>query len=221
MRALFGGIFSVAAILVAGTLSAQAADLIVDAPGVVEADSAVDWSGLYVGGSLGGAFATLSYDSPDAPETNYSADAEGLLAGVQIGYNWQMDGMVLGLQTDIAYLGGETDEGDSFEWLGSTTARLGFTVDNLLLYGKAGIAYGSGHLKTDYFGTPHEETNTHVGWTVGAGLEVALSDGFSAFVEYDYVDLGESNYFPNLFNAAGVNTDINAHIIKVGLNYQF
>ena len=65
----------------------------------------------------------------------------------------------------------------------------------------------------------HDET--HVGWTVGAGIEHAFTDRWIARAEYRYSDFGSQD----LSLAAGLPTetsvDLKAHDIRVGLSYKF
>ncbi len=57
-------------------------------------------------------------------------------------------------------------------------------------------------------------SDTHVGWTVGAGVEWALLDNWSAKVEYLYLDLGNSTYLGGPA-AGGFEVDLTAHTVKV------
>lgn len=223
MRASLYGL-SLAAILASGTFAAQAADLIVDvAPAEPVAAAGIDWSGFYAGGNLGYAWGTLSYDSPDAPQTNYEDEANGFSAGLQAGYNWQFDQIVVGLQSDFAYLAGEGDDADKVQWLGSTTARLGVAVDNLLVYGKAGLAYGLSDLSFVWGNVVTDGAQWHVGWTAGAGVEYAIDDSVSVFAEYNYTDLGTQNYFANVgpVGPNGVDIGYTSHAVKAGVNFKF
>jgi opacity protein-like surface antigen len=222
MRASIFGL-SLAAILASGTFAAQAADLIVDVAPVEPAAAGIDWSGFYAGGNLGYAWGTFDYHSPDAPVNDYQDDADGFSAGLQAGYNWQFDQIVVGLQSEFAYLAGEGDDGDKIQWLGSTTGRLGLAFDSLLVYGKAGLAYGLSDVSFDSFGTLYEDGEWHVGWTAGAGLEYAIADGVSAFVEYNYTDLGAQTYFANVppIGPNGVEIGYTSHAVKAGVNFKF
>ena len=53
------------------------------------------------------------------------------------------------------------------------------------------------------------------GWTVGGGLEAALSGPWTAKVEYLYADLGRGT------SVLGADTKFNASIVRAGLNYRF
>lgn len=206
--------------ILAGSLSllalcgaAQAADLIVaDAPAAAVAASATDWSGFYVGvhGGYGTATEVLG-----APVDN-EADLDGVFGGVQIGYNFQADALVLGLQSDIALTGitnGEDPE-DTIDWIGSTTARVGYALDGVLPYVKAGVAYAGG---TGRMGV-EEDSQTAFGWTAGAGIEFTLADNISLFGEYDYYDFQTTTFH---LSGLDIDTDATAHTIKAGLNFAF
>jgi outer membrane immunogenic protein len=67
----------------------------------------------------------------------------------------------------------------------------------------------------------HETRN---GWTVGGGIEVAFAPGWSAKLEYLYVDLGRVNRtwilgggLPNLTDSA----DFTMNVVRTGVNYRF
>jgi outer membrane immunogenic protein len=66
----------------------------------------------------------------------------------------------------------------------------------------------------DISGPGGSESDTRIGWTVGAGLEYALWSNWSVKVEYLYADLGS-------FEFAGGNIDFNTHIVRGGINYRF
>ena len=63
---------------------------------------------------------------------------------------------------------------------------------------------------------------TKTGWTVGAGLEAALTNNWTAKVEYLYVDLGSFNC--GLACSGVLTTDkvsFNANLLRAGVNYKF
>ena len=81
-------------------------------------------------------------------------DAIGWLAGGQIGFNYQVNALVFGLEADVGTnLKGRgsfnTVPGDfnwaigsRLDWFGTVRGRAGRAVDNFLLYGTAGAAFG-------------------------------------------------------------------------------
>jgi outer membrane immunogenic protein len=131
--------------------------------------------------------------------------------------------------------------------LATLRARLGWADNCFLWYVTGGGAWG--RVSSDHtfqvtqltgapfvFGTGPVSANfsqTKTGWTVGGGVETSLawfgmSNGWSGKIEYLYVDLGSINnsFAIPLATGAGVysyssSSDINDHIIRVGLNYHF
>jgi len=202
--------------------AAFAADLIVDAPAAPATvlSSSTDWSGFYVGVHGGYGAGVLNLSAPgfiDADDED--EDVDGFFGGVQLGYNFQSDALLFGVQTDLSLSGIASDEDgggedDTIDWLGSTTGRVGFVADSFVPYLKGGIAYagGTGHALDE------EDSQTHIGWTVGAGLEVAIADNVSVFGEYDYYDFGEATYDFTPFDADVTST---LNTVKVGLNVGF
>ena len=120
-----------------------------------------------------------------------------------------------------------------FPWFGTLRGRLGFLpAERWLLYVTGGLAVG----ETKYnmtFSQPAavrpfnpyslSDDVTRVGWTVGAGVETAFANNWSAKLEYLYVDLGTRSI--DTFDVDGapfhVEYRIRNNIVRVGLNYKF
>ncbi|SFP69210.1 outer membrane immunogenic protein [Bradyrhizobium sp. Ghvi] len=68
-------------------------------------------------------------------------------------------------------------------------------------------------------GATVSESNTRVGWTLGAGLEKKFTPNWSAKLEYLYVDLGTKTYFSGTGN--DIDVRFRDHILRAGFNYQF
>jgi len=214
-----------ASALALGVVSAQAADLTYEPAPVVEAaPAAFNWTGFYLGVHAGAAITDFDFSPTDGGfGPGFSDDNTGFIGGVQAGYNWQFDSVVFGLQTDFAYTSTKVSLTDGFataeqklEWLGSTTARLGYAFDNLLVYGKGGVAYGQSKFSASIPFASYDESQWHVGWTAGVGAEYAFTQNLSGLLEYNYVDLGSENY---AFDE--IRTDLTSNVIKAGLNYKF
>jgi outer membrane immunogenic protein len=127
----------------------------------------------------------------------------------------------------------------SLDWLGTTRGRVGFvaTPDNrLMIYATGGVAYGGGSANLSIYdnatgsfftGNP---SSSRVGWTVGGGVEYALTNNWTIRGEYLYVDLGSSNFttvgnpaaaiaFPGVYASGHI--DYNASIFRAAVNYKF
>lgn len=60
----------------------------------------------------------------------------------------------------------------------------------------------------------------HLGWAAGIGAEYALDRGWSAKLEYNYIDLGERTHTLDDAVATVVRVDPRLHVLKAGLNYK-
>ena len=94
------------------------------------------------------------------------------------------------------------------------TIFLAFDIVQLavLLYLTGGLAYGSG--RVEFAGM--SETQTHLGWTLGGGVEVGLTPNWSAKAEYFYVRLDDRSYV-----LTGVNNGFSSNVFRLGVNYRF
>jgi outer membrane immunogenic protein len=88
-------------------------------------------------------------------------------------------------------------------WWGTVRARAGFAVDNWLFYGTGGLAWGTLDASagidacwdgcTETASIRGSESDTNVGWTIGAGMEWGW-DNWVLGAEYLYVDLGSADF---------------------------
>ncbi len=167
---------------------------------------AYSWTGPYIGANLG-------YQWGDANGTGL--EPHGVTGGIQGGYNWQTGPWVFGAEADIQGSGAD-DTFAAFKfsnpWFGTLRGRVGYAFNNILLYGTAGLAIGGGDM--ELLGL--SETNTHVGWAAGLGLEVGFTPNWSAKAEYLYVDLDKESYF-----LTGTRTGIESSVLRFGVNYRF
>ena len=233
LRAFVGGI-TVAAGTVACVYSAKAADLpIRPAPApvapVAYAPPVYNWSGFYVGGHVGGGFEDSKWGDPFDSAVSDTFNGGGFLGGAQIGANAQFNWLVVGLEGDFSWTslikGSGTDSaGDAIttspQWTSTVTGRIGAAFDRLLVYGKGGVAFADDKSTFTPVGGPtYTDTFTRTGWTAGAGLEYALSENWTARVEYDYLGFGSKqlNFTPLVTS----NADLNVQEVKAGFDYKF
>lgn len=168
---------SVAFIALAGT--AAAADLPTKAP-YVPAPLAYNWSGAYIGINAGGGWLKDDGDNRNG----------GLIGGT-LGYNFQPSGpWVWGLEGDLGYF-----SNSDLKYLGTVRGRLGYATGSLLPYVTGGLA------------VMNDDGSARAGWTLGAGLEYALTRNISIKGEYLYVDPRSS--------------DLRGNILRAGLNWRF
>jgi outer membrane immunogenic protein len=207
-----------------GAGSAFAADLSVaplyKAPPVV-APTAYNWSGFYVGANGGGAWGTSNWDSTGA--FNLSGGVIGGTAGV----NWQLGHAVLGLEGDVDWsnLKGSTTSAlcpagctTSNDWLATVRGRAGYAFDRFLPYVTGGLAVGDVKASTPAFAGA---TQTNAGWTAGGGVELALTNNWTAKAEYLHVDLGNMNCGFSCGVVANNNVSVKSDLVRGGVNFRF
>ncbi|MDC9823750.1 porin family protein [Devosia sp. ZB163] len=197
--------------------AAQAADLLVSAA-PEQAVASSNWDGFYAGIFAGYAAGDLTTTDNFLIISPYEAEYAGYLVGVQAGYNFHLtDNVVGGYSVDIAYNSASSDN-DSYaialDWSGSVTSRIGLDLNGIVPYALGGIAATTASV-TD--GSNVTETQTHIGYTIGAGVEVALADSVSANLEYRYTSFGTKIY--DLVNVT--TADFADHSIRAGVNYHF
>jgi outer membrane immunogenic protein len=118
------------------------------------------------------------------------------------------------------------------DWFGTVRARGGILVTpKVLLYATGGLAYGDVNTSETIgvAGFGFSNTDTRVGYTVGAGIEGMIGGNWTAKLEYLYVDLGRtSGSFATTIPALGGGTltsfyssRITDNVLRVGLNYKF
>jgi outer membrane immunogenic protein len=188
------------------------------------------WSGFYVGANggygwnadvRGGSHVSSAADDGGtlgaSPVTGF--DQSGGFAGVQIGRNWQLNRMVLGVEADIQWadikgsrashvaadgtdVTGDASAKSELDWFGTVRGRVGYTFDRALVYATAGLAYGGVKetLSLKEGGTDGStgvasasRSSTEVGVALGAGLEYALTPAWSLKGEYQYLDFRAFN----------------------------
>lgn len=206
----------------------------------------------YAGGKFKHPFSNIEQDGAQDFSGSLDVTASGFVGGVQAGYNWQLaNGLVLGGEADfqgstvkskLVSNGNLSDIGvagnlsgdESFvletkvQWFGTVRARLGFTpTERLMVYGTGGLAYGK--VKTSLSAYDDGESfsagnsKTKAGWTLGAGVEYAVTNNWTLKSEYLYTDLGKR--FFNYIDEENVNINmenkVNFHTVRLGLNYKF
>lgn len=232
---VFVGGCALAAGTVAFACAAQAADLppaprpAYVAP-VAYAPPVYNWTGFYVGGNIGAGFANSSWSDPfGGPDNTFSKD--GFIGGGQIGANYQFNWFVVGIEGDFDWTGLKASGTDSLahsitadtQWTSTVTGRVGAAFDRLLVYGKGGIAFAHDRdSMNDGFFTATTSFN-RTGWTGGAGVEYALSQNWTAKLEYDYLGFGSESL--NLATPTTLsyttNASLNVQEVKAGINYKF
>jgi outer membrane immunogenic protein len=209
MHRVVAGLMAVAAFPF--TQIASAADIPVKAPPPVSTLlPAYNWTGLYVGGNVGGAWSTTDWTffNGATPEP-ISQTGSSWVAGGQIGYLYQFNpNWVAGIEaswsgTNLKETSTSIAVADRFRQSKITdlllvTGRFGYAANNWLGYVKGGYANSNIDFHTSVASTGLTSTTSSArdgGWTVGGGIEYALSPYVSAGVEYNFsrLNVGDRN----------------------------
>ena len=225
---------SLGTMMVAGT--AFAADLPQrSAPPMLTPVSAYNWTGIYVGGNAGYAWGNqnpLGLIAPQFSQNNSFSLSGGMLGGT-VGGQVQVGHVVLGIEADGAWAnitgsatanitalpGTSLNLHSSDQSFFTARSRVGYAIDNLLLYTTFGVAAFegasrgtvlSGATACGSLSLPNcANSQFRPGVTAGLGVEYGFTPNWSAKVEY--LSAGA---------VAGASTD-SLSIIRAGLNYRF
>jgi outer membrane immunogenic protein len=258
---MMGGAAVLAGFLAAG--SANAADLparkgFVPAP--ITMAPAFMWTGFYAGLNAGYSFNDNKATTVGQPNfvalipggnapSSLTTGKDGFIGGAQIGYNYQMGNVVLGVETDLQYVDGKrttlftgpagitTAAGSELNYLGTLRARLGLVAsERLLIYATGGLAYGNPNNSAAVSTAAGAlwgggSDATRFGYAIGAGAEYALTNNWTAKIEYLYYDLGRRTVTAAPLNAAAnaalggqgyqARFENAGSIVRAGVNYKF
>lgn len=176
-------------------------------------------------------------------QMGYNWQFGSFVAGIEADINYRGNGDSDGF--NILGTGRYADYGlyysgaDRGNWFGTLRARMGFALDRTLIYATGGLAFGDtggggnlyayarnapGVALTNYDWRSNGD-DTSWGWTLGAGIEHAFSNNWTAKLEYLYVNLDRDD--SRLINVArpnynfALNDEDKFHVVRVGLNYKF
>jgi outer membrane immunogenic protein len=179
------------------------------------------------------------------------------IGGGQVGFNYALSNRwVIGIDADFSAFdfstsrtpasskadwGADTLVIVEMNWLATVRGRVGYAVDQWLIYGTGGVAFNDGQYRNYDFckdeslncgsGLMDARGDMDAGWTMGGGVELALSSTLSAKAEYLFVRFDGKQYtgtaeFPANKDEQFVDyrfsaspTDLN--ILRLGLNYKF
>lgn len=192
--------------------AAVAADLPQAAPPpqtpVVVPLQAYNWSGPYIGlnagygwGSGDGTLGVSSNFISNWLSTGSGSGINGGLGGGQIGFNWQQQSVVLGVEVDGDWSGQQLDqtiicgfgcvasETLKVQAIGTARARVGVAFDRVLLYATGGGAWAN----IQFNGTSPVATvnlsDNRFGWVAGGGIEYGVTDWVSLRAEYLFTEI--------------------------------
>jgi outer membrane immunogenic protein len=196
------------------------------APPMVAA--AYNWSGFYFGAHAGLGWGELT----SASDSTIDHEPRGGLFGGQVGYNWQVNTFVFGIEGDIAYSTIEGDDTSTFgaftingrhdtKYLATARGRLGLAHERALFYVTGGYAWTKveGHLNVVGVVSGSDTINLS-GWTVGGGIEYAVAPNWTIRAEYLYIDFKSETTTMNLGFPFQDQIDKNLNVVRFAVNYK-
>jgi outer membrane immunogenic protein len=197
---------------------AQAADAVNEVPAAPAADYAApgfSWAGFY-GGVTGG----YAWDKVKLEDDTFSGSTtfNGARFGAFGGYNAEIaPSIILGAEADLGYnWADKTFGGAKIEAgvNGSVRARVGYAMDKALVYAAGGYAATNGKISVPGY----SDSDTFHGWTVGVGVDYAVTDNIFARAEYRYNDFGKNTYTDG---TDSYSLKVREHQVNVGVGYKF
>ncbi|WP_084508186.1 outer membrane beta-barrel protein [Mesorhizobium sp. WSM3224] len=189
-----------------------------------------NWTGFYAGGGLGAGASVHSIDS-DLLGVNFNGlGGEGVFGEASIGYDQEMGSWVAGVLVDARYSGMtsklelpggqinlDTDYG--FDVLG----RIGMKVnDSTLAYALGGYSWQHFDLNgSDPVGDIIDWGSS--GFSVGGGLETAVSDKMTVGIEYRYSQFEKHDFSADLGIPVGgvITSTPSFHTVRIDAKYKF
>jgi outer membrane immunogenic protein len=189
------------------------------------------WTGLYLGGHIGYAWDNnnLTGWGPYYAFSGVNYAPSGVIGGAHVGYNFQFNQIVFGLEGDVdgtgvnkSYGWGAVTYASQTPVEGSIRGRLGFALDRALFYVTGGAAFaGVTNTYQSWFGY-NSIGRSLAGWTIGGGLEYALFNNWSVRAEYRYADFGSMTDYPFAAVPGGAVTHhVTENVVRAGFSYKF
>jgi len=188
-----------------------------------------NWTGFYVGVQAGYGASLLSGHGPLG---SASGVLQGPLAGVQLGYNYQIGPWVAGIEGNLAWSGikvgaplpggGHVSIKDNY--FATAAARLGYAFNRTLIFAKGGYAATQESWNISSGGAHPWGKFDRSGWMLGAGVEYALNNGWSAKFEYNYLNFPSTHVELTIGKLSPVvlgEVKSSSHLGTIGVNYRF
>lgn len=195
--------------------------------------AAASWSGLYVGGHAGSAWHDISYVELDDPDAAISPSTMGPAGGVLAGYARPLTHFVIGMEFDAGTASAHVTSDDpgndysAFElgWNSHLRGRLAYPRGRVAPFFAAGLAalrMRSDDVDDDF----GEGTATHVGWSVGGGVDAAVTSRFAIRAEFLHDDYNTARHAITapagpFFPAYKIEVTSRSNVLRAAVLYRF
>jgi outer membrane immunogenic protein len=164
-----------------------------------------------------------------------SLDYDGYQGGIEVGYNWQINSLVMGVAGDVSFGDMSTHReflNGAYKWdiesqlnaIATLRGKLGVSLGPVLVYGTGGIALAGFHSDKEVTSNDNADkkwvttaldsaNDSYVGFIYGAGAEWMIWQGLSVKAEWLRVELGkeegvfEGTAYPNTPNEFAYDDD--------------
>src|SRR4029079_13113319 len=220
---------------------ASAADMAVKAPPPAPLPVIYNWSGFYVGanGGWGQSHNCVDFVTVVGTVASGCRDRSGGVVGGQIGYRWQTNQFVFGLEAQGDWADLSNSRVSLFDPTLSTrvktdgsglfTGQIGWAWNAALLYVKGGAAVTSNRL--DIFDTftgigLASASATRWGGALGVGFEYGFAPNWSVGLKYDHLWMGNANNTfsvvdPRLVGILNSRISQDVDMVTLRFNYRF
>ena len=222
---------------------ASAADMAVKAPPPAPLPVIYNWSGFYIGANGGWGQSRNCWDFVNTVVGTFAEgchERSGGVVGGQIGYRWQANQWVFGLEaqgdwadlshTRVSLFDPTLSLRTKTDGIGLFTGQIGYAWNQVLLYVKGGAAVTSNRfsiLDNLNFGAElASASSTRWGGVVGVGFEYGFAPNWSIGLEYDHLFMGDANNSFTLappFTGVLLNNRVSQDVdmVTLRINYRF
>lgn len=201
-----------------------------------------NWGGIYIGASAGWMGSDIDVNwGPGAGIRQFSHDDSGAFFGGHVGIQHQWNQLVIGAEMTV---GGRAFDSDSAD-TGSPNSgcpnaaftcqarldgvmvmiggRLGWAINNVLLYAQGG--YATANVGTNAFNTAtgiveHTTSRRHDGYYVGGGIEWAFAKNWIVGIDYRHLELDTEIHSSVPAGFATKSIDASADIVAARLTFK-
>ena len=178
-------------------------------------------------------------DGVDSNENNGDESVDGVAFGVGVGYDFDLGGVVAGVEGEFTESTGEQDSDETVDGVNFTSGfetgrdlyiggRIGFrAAPSTLVYAKAGYTNTSIEANIEGDGDRFEFDTNIDGYRLGAGIEQLFGPNAYGKIEYRYSKYGNLDFSDDFdlddFDAEDFNTniDLDRHQVVAGIGFRF
>lgn len=187
------------------------------------------WTGIYAGANIGYGLGSADYTHRNtnffgAPGNSYSNDLDGVVGGVQVGYDYQISSVVVGIEASMSFgasgdavvsgIGTDTE----LNGFGAIAGRVGYAHQKWLGYAKGGMAWADVEPGLEAPTRSWDKGEIVIGWVAGFGIERIIAEGYdgqaiSVGLEYLHYEF-DANLFegPDSLKPVGALTQVDGDL---------